>query len=291
VSPSQATKIPRSMRTDQPAGHYPETRAHHDQPMHLVDLSHAIEHEMTTYPGLPGPQITDHLTFAASRAHYAEGTEFSIGRISLVANTGPYLDRPAHRFPEGHDLTGLPLERCADLPLIVIDAPTQGPIGAAHIEQAAVQGAAVLLRTGWDARWRTERYGDPSHPHLTADGAEALVGSEAALVGIDSVNIDDTATGERPAHTILLAAGVPVVEHLTRLDQLATTGARFTAVPPRISGLATFPVRAFAAVPRTGRTPRFAHSRSAHSREGRERRGNMARVVKKAKAPREGDQP
>jgi arylformamidase len=221
----------------------------HAWDMRLVDLSHAIEHEMTTYPGLPGPQVSEHLTFEQSQSHYAEGTQFSIGRISMVANTGTYLDTPAHRFREGHDLAGLPLERCADLPLVVIDAPGEGPIEAVSVDEAGTTGAAVLLRTGWDAHWRTERYGDPAHPHLTADGAEALVESRAALVGIDSVNIDDTTTGERPAHTILLAAGIPVVEHLTRLDRLPRTGARFTAVPPRIGGLATFPVRAFATVP------------------------------------------
>jgi arylformamidase len=227
----------------------PEQESGHHQLMHLVDLSHTIEHDMTTYPGLPGPEISDHLSFEQSQGHYAEGTEFSIGRVSMVANTGTYLDTPAHRFREGHDLDGLPLERCADLPLVVIDAEEGGPIGAAPIQEAAIDGAAVLLRTGWDTHWRTERYGDPGHPHLTAEGAEALVVSKTALVGIDSVNIDDTTTGERPAHTILLAAGIPVVEHLTRLDQLPTRGARLTAVPPRIRGLATFPVRAFAAVP------------------------------------------
>jgi kynurenine formamidase len=215
--------------------------------MRLVDLSHVIEHEMVTYPGLPGPEIGEHLTFEASAAVYAAGTEFSIGRMTLVANTGTYLDTPAHRYRDGHDLSELPLERCADLPALVIDG--EGAIGPDAFAGLDVAGAAVLLRTGWDAHWRTERYGDKVHPHLTAAGASALVDAGAALVGIDSVNIDDTTTGERPAHSILLAARIPVVEHLTRLEELPSTGARFTAVPPALRGMATFPVRAFASIP------------------------------------------
>jgi kynurenine formamidase len=216
--------------------------------MRLVDLSHVIEHGMTTYPGLPAPVIDTHLSFEDSAGHYAPGTEFAIGRISMVANTGTYLDTPAHRYREGHDLAGLPLERCANLPLVVIDAGA-GAIGPDVLADRSVEGAAVLLRTGWDRHWGTERYGNPVHPHLTKAGAEQLVAAGVVLVGIDSVNIDDTTGGERPAHSVLLAAGIPVVEHLTRLDELPATGARFTAVPPAVRGMATFPVRAFAALP------------------------------------------
>lgn len=216
--------------------------------MRIVDLSHLIEHGMTTYPGLPGPEITDHLTFDASRGTYAAGTEFAIGRISLIANTGTYLDTPAHRFRDGHDLAGLALERCANLPAVVVDVGT-APTGPETFAGLEVRGCAVLLRSGWDARWGTAAYGDPEHPHLTGAGAQALADAGAALVGIDSVNIDGTRTGERPAHTVLLAAGIPVVEHLADLSELPGSGATFTAVPPRIRGLATFPVRAFAIVP------------------------------------------
>ncbi|NIK61966.1 cyclase family protein [Kribbella shirazensis] len=215
--------------------------------MRLIDLSHVIEDGMVTYPGLPGPRISMHLTFEASKSHYAQGTVFSIGRIDMVANTGTYLDTPAHRFPDGHDLSALPLERCADLPAVVVDAV--GTVTPDDLTGLELAGAAVLLRTGWDAHWGTERYGDSSHPHLTGEVAEALVEAGAMLVGIDSVNIDATTTGERPTHTCLLRAGIPVVEHLTHLDQLPATGARFTAVPPLLAGMATFPVRAFATVP------------------------------------------
>ncbi len=215
--------------------------------MPLVDLSHDIEHEMVTYPGLPGPHIGEYLSFDASRDHYAAGTEFAIGRIEMVANTGTYLDTPAHRYRDGYDLTGLSLESCADLPAVVVDA--DGPIGPSAFAGLVVGGCAVLLRTGWDRHWGSESYGDPAHPHLTEDGALALIDRDAVLVGIDSVNIDGTTTGERPAHSLLLAAGIPVVEHLTRLSELPLTGARFTAVPPKVRGLATFPVRAFASIP------------------------------------------
>jgi len=215
--------------------------------MRLIDLSHVIDHQMITYPGLPGPEIGEHMSFEASHDHYAAGTEFAIGRISMVANTGTYLDTPAHRFRDGHDLSALPLQRCADLPAVVID--NAGAIDADAFSDVALTGAAVLLRTGWDRHWGTERYGDPEHPHLTEAGAEVLVERRATLVGIDSVNIDDTTTGQRPAHTLLLAAGIPVVEHLTGLAELPDVGARFTAVPPAVRGLATFPVRAFATLP------------------------------------------
>lgn len=215
--------------------------------MRLVDLSHIIEHQMATYPGLPGPEIGEHLSFEASAAIYEAGTEFAIGQISMVANTGTYLDTPAHRFRAGHDLAGLALERCASLPAIVVDG--DGPFGPEAFDALTLEGRAVLLRSGWDRHWGTDRYGDPVHPHLTEAGAHSLVDARVMLVGIDSVNIDDTTTGRRPAHTVLLAAGIPVVEHLTRLSQLPATGAAFTAVPPAVRGLATFPVRAFAALP------------------------------------------
>lgn len=215
--------------------------------MPLVDLSHVIEDGMVTYPGLPGPRISDHLTFDASRSHYAEGTQFSISRIDMVANTGTYLDTPAHRFPDGHDLSALALERCAALPAVVVD--TGGTVAVHDLAGLELAGAAVLLRTGWDAHWGTERYGDSDHPHLTGEAAQALVEAGATLVGIDSVNIDETTTDERPAHTRLLRAGIPIVEHLTGLHRLPSAGARFTAVPPSITGMGTFPVRAFAMVP------------------------------------------
>ena len=218
--------------------------------MRLVELSHAVEHGMITYPGLPGPVIGEHMSFDDSVGRYDAGTEFTIGRISMVSNTGTYLDTPGHRFRGEHDLAGLALERCALLPAVVIDATSvQGGIGVADLPVEGLAGAAVLLRTGWDRHWRTEHYGDPSHPFLTAAGAAALVQADVVLVGIDSVNIDSTIGGDRPAHTQLLAAGIPIVEHLTGLEALPARGAVFAAVPAPIRDLFTFPVRAFAQLP------------------------------------------
>jgi arylformamidase len=217
--------------------------------MTLIDLSHVIEQGMIAYPGLPGPEIGEHLSFAASSAQYAAGTEFTIGTITMVSNTGTYLDTPGHRHRGRHDLAGLPLERCVDLPAAVVDATGGAAIGPEYLPDADLVGAAVLLRTGWDRHWRTARYGHTDHPYLTADGAQHLVERGAVLVGIDAVNIDDTAGGERPAHTILLRADVLIVEHLTGLDRLPAGGARFTAVPPAVAGMSTFPVRAYAVVP------------------------------------------
>lgn len=210
----------------------------------IVDLSHVIEHGMVTYPGLPEPTVEPWLTHETSRERYAAGTEFHMGRMTLLGNTGTYLDTPFHRFPDGHDLTGVPLEAVVDLPVVVVDAP--GPaLGPEVVADLDVAGAALLLRTGWSRHWRTPAYGAGGHPHLTAEGAAAVAAAAPALVGIDSLNIDGTATGERPAHTALLAAGIYVVEHLTALDTVDRPEGRFSAVPLRVAGLGTSPVRAF----------------------------------------------
>ena len=217
----------------------------------IVDLSHAIEHGTITYPGLPGPVISDHLSREASRQRYASGYEFQIGRIDMVSNTGTYLDTPFHRFPDGHDLSGLDPARVAAVPGIVVDggdAQEIGPDALATVEGLDVAGRAVLFRTGWDRHWGTDRYGEPDHPYLAAATAERLAEARAAVVGIDSVNIDGTRTGERPVHTALLAAGVPVVEHLTGLDRIAGRPFTFFAVPPAIRGMGSFPVRALAVI-------------------------------------------
>jgi kynurenine formamidase len=217
--------------------------------MRLIDVSHTVVEGMTTYPGLPGPAISDHLSRAASRSSYAPGTEFQIGRIDMVANTGTYLDTPAHRYEGGWDLAGLPLERVAQVPLLLL-AASELTIGAGLLRDLDVRDRAVLFHTGWDRYWGTAAYGAAEHPHLTADAAQALVEGGAAVVGIDSVNIDATSTGERPAHSILLAAGIPIVEHLCHLDDIPDgPGATFTAVPVKIQGMGTFPVRAFVATP------------------------------------------
>lgn len=213
----------------------------------FVDLSHTIEHGMVTYPGIPGPELSDHLTREASRGHYAPGTEFHMARISMVANTGTYLDAPFHRFEGGSDLAAVPLEAVAGLRLVVVDATDGAPaIGADAVPDGDLAGAAVVFRTGWDRHFGTDAYGAGGHPHLTAGAVEALVERRPALVGIDSVNIDDTATGERPAHTGLLGAGIYVLEHLTNLAALDDSAWELFAVPVKVVGMGTFPVRAFA---------------------------------------------
>jgi arylformamidase len=218
-------------------------------PRRLVDLSHDVEDGMVTYRGLPPPVIRDHWTREESRRHFAPGTEFHIGRIEMVANTGTYVDSPFHRYAGGRDLTGLPLESLADLPGVVVRVTGQAGRGidVAALARVDVRGKAVLLHTGWDAHWRTERYFD-GHPFLTAAGAEWLAGHGAALVGIDSLNIDDTSDLRRSAHSTLLGADIPIVEHLCGLERVPDAGFRFFAVPVKVLGLGTFPVRAFAVV-------------------------------------------
>ncbi|MQS10730.1 cyclase family protein [Streptomyces kaniharaensis] len=215
----------------------------------VIDLSHPIEHGMTTYPGLPGPLIGDHMSRADSRPRYTPGTEFQIGRIEMVANTGTYLDTPFHRYPDGADLSGLDLARLADVPGVLVDATGCGrAIGPELFGRHPVTGRAALVRTGWDRHWGTEKYGDPEHPFLTAEAVARLIAEGAALVGIDSVNIDDMADLDRPAHTGLLRAKIPIVEHLSGLERLPATGFRFHAAPPPVVGMGSFPVRAYAVV-------------------------------------------
>ncbi len=213
----------------------------------IVDLSHAIEEGMTTYPGLPGPHICDFWTREASAANYDDGSSFQIGRIDMVANTGTYLDAPFHRYAEGADLADLPLKSLAELAGVVVRRPFESGLAtdAEHFDGRDVRGKAVLIHTGWDRHWRTDRYG-VDHPFLTADAAQWLVAHGAALVGIDSNNIDDTRIRARPVHTRLLAADIPICEHMTGLDGLPDAGFRFSAVPPKVSGMGTFPVRAYA---------------------------------------------
>jgi arylformamidase len=214
--------------------------------MTFVDLSHTIEHGMTTYPGLPGPLICDFLSREASRGRFAPGVEFHIGRIDMVGNTGTYLDSPFHRYADGKDLSALPLASLAGLEAVVIRGPAAGrAIDRAAFAGRPVGGKAVLVRTGWDAHWRTPAYLE-GNPYLTADAAAYLVAEGAALVGIDSLNIDDIEDLERPVHSTLLAAEIPIVEHLCHLGQLPDAGFRFSAVPPKVAGFGTFPVRAFA---------------------------------------------
>lgn len=216
----------------------------------LLELSHVIRAGMITYPGLPAPRISPYLTREASRQSYAPGTEFAIDEITLVGNTGTYLDAPYHRYPDGADLSAIALDRTVDLPAVVVRVVDgrQPGIDVGAVAAHDVGGKAVLLHTGDDARFGTPAYATERH-FLTRAGAAWLIEHGAALVGVDGINIDDTADGERPAHTLLLGAGVPVVEHLTGLDQLPPTGARFTAVPLRIEGFGTIPVRAFARLP------------------------------------------
>lgn len=216
----------------------------------LIDLSHVIEAGMITYKGLPAPLICDHLSREASRSIYAEGTEFQIDRIELVGNTGTYLDTPYHRYADGHDLADLPLARVADCEGVVVRV--EGAAGRAIDWMAFaahdVRDKAVLVHTGWDRHWRTDRYFE-DHPHLTEEAAVYLRDRGARLVGIDSFNIDDVSGNARPVHSVLLAAGIPIVEHMTRLGELPATGFRFSAVPPKVRRMGTFPIRPWAILP------------------------------------------
>ena len=213
----------------------------------LIDLSHVIEEGMTTYKGFPGPHLCDFWTREASAANYDDGSTFQIGRIDMIANTGTYVDSPFHRYADGRDLSELPLESLADLDGLVVRRPFDREL-AVDVDAFAgldMRGKAVLVHSGWDRFWRTDAY-FTDHPFLTDGAARALIEGGAAFVGIDSYNIDDTRTRSRPVHTLLLGANIPIGEHLTGLDQLPDAGFRFSAVPPKVRGMGTFPVRAYA---------------------------------------------
>ncbi len=213
----------------------------------IVDLSHVIEHGMTTYKGLPPPHICDFWEREGTAANYDDGSTFQIGRIDMVANTGTYLDSPFHRYADGADLADLALPSLADLPGIVVRRPWENSLAveASHLEGRDVTGKAVLVHTGWDRHWRTDAYfGD--HPYLTAEAAEWLAEKGASLVGIDSCNIDNMHVRARPVHTRLLGANIPICEHMTGLGSLPDEDFRFSAVPPKVRGMGTFPVRAYA---------------------------------------------
>jgi arylformamidase len=216
----------------------------------IIDVSHTVEHGMTTYKGLPAPIISDHLSREESRKNYQPGTEFHIGKIEMVANTGTYLDSPFHRYPDGKDLADLDLNKLANVDGIVVRClnTRRREIDVAAFKNHEVRGRAVVVHTGWDSHWRTEQYSNGEHPYLTEAAAEYLVEHGALLVGIDSYNIDDTQTGSRPAHSVLLKNDVPIVEHLCRLAELPDTGFHFFAVPVKVRSFGTFPVRAFGIV-------------------------------------------
>ena len=213
----------------------------------LVDLSHNIVDGMTTYKGFPGPQICDFWKREDTAAFYDDGSSFQIGRIDMIANTGTYLDAPFHRYADGADLAGLGLEQLAGLPGIIVRQPWESGlmVDTARFEGLDIEGKAVLVHTGWDRHWGTDAYFD-DHPFLTAEAAQLLLNRGARLVGIDSHNIDDTRTKSRPVHSTLLEAGILICEHMTNLGALPDEGFTFTAAPPKIEGMGTFPVRAFA---------------------------------------------
>jgi kynurenine formamidase len=218
----------------------------------LIDVCHTVEHGMITYKGLPTPIITDHISRENSKDYYAPGTEFQIGRIEMVANTGTYIDSPFHRYADGTDLAGLDLYSLANLDGIVVRRveTEERAISSAALSGLNLEGKAVLFHTGWDRHWRTEEYWKGTHPFLTKDAAENLAQSGAVLVGIDSYNIDDTNDLSRPAHSILLRNEIPIVEHLCGLGDLPDKEFKFFAVPVKVKGFGTFPVRAFGIVPK-----------------------------------------
>ena len=215
----------------------------------FIDVSHTVEDGLITYKGLPAPIICDFISREASRAHYAPGTEFHIGKIEMVANTGTYIDAPFHRYAEGKDLAELPLPSIAGLDGVVVrvEVSRGKTVGEAAFRGRDVAGKAVLVHTGWSKHWKTDPYFE-DHPFLTEDAALHLRNAAAALVGIDSLNIDDTTDGRRPVHTLLLGHDIPVVEHLTNLDRLPDEGFRFFAVPVKVKALGSFPVRAFGVI-------------------------------------------
>jgi arylformamidase len=213
----------------------------------LIDLSHEIADGTVTYPGFPAPKITDFLSWEESHSHYAEGVEFQVGRVDLLAATGTYLDSPAHRHQGGADIADLEISILANVSGVII-RPTQREINSSAFNGLELAGKAVLVQTGWSGHWGSDSYQATDHPFLTADAADFLVESKVAIVAIDCVNIDDNSPaskGQRPVHTALLANGIPIVENLCNLEQITDAPFSFFAVPPKLRGMGSFTVRAF----------------------------------------------
>ena len=212
--------------------------------MEYIDLSHTVFDGLITYKGLPAPLICDYLSREKSKSFYAEGTSFQIGRIDMVSNTGTYIDCPFHRYEDGRDLSAIHLHEVASLPGIRVDA-NDIAIDEKLFQKIDVKGKAVLINTGWSKNWNTPAYFE-GHPFLTESAAIYLRDNGALLVGIDSHNIDDTRGNTRPVHSTLLKAEIFIVEHMTNLASLPEEGFLFSAVPPKVKGMGTFPVRAYA---------------------------------------------
>ena len=217
--------------------------------MKIIDLSHTIENGLITYKGLPAPIICDYLSREQSRNVYEQGTEFQIGKIEMVANTGTYIDCPFHRYEHGRDFAALPAQLFTDIEGIKISVPyqKQKAIDASYFTNVKLKNKAVLVHTGWSEHWRSDTYFE-NHPYLTDDAAIFLRDNGVRLVGIDSHNIDDTAKKSRPVHSTLLKQEIFIVEHLCNMDQIPSDGFSFTALPPKLKGMGTFPVRAIAKV-------------------------------------------
>lgn len=218
------------------------------QKVRHIDLSHTIEDGMITYKNFPAPIVCDWLSRVDSRARYDEGTEFQIGKIEMVANTGTYIDSPFHRYEDGIDISELNLDGLADVECVVVRIePDVLSVGPDCFNDLDFRGKAVLVNTSWDRHWRTDQYFE-NHPHLTQAAAQSLIDGGAIIVGIDSYNIDSISTGARPVHSLLLGRGIPIIEHMCNLAELPDEGARLTAAPVAVRGMGSFPVRAFATV-------------------------------------------
>ncbi len=214
----------------------------------LIDVSHSVEHGMITYKGLPAPIICDYLSREASQTHYQDGTSFQIGTVTMPSNTGTYVDVPFHRYEDGKDLSEFQLNRLANLDAVKIDiAESVKSIEIEHLENFDLKNKAVLLNTGWSKHWRTDGYFE-NHPFVSEAAANYLKKQAVIFVGIDSHNIDDTSANNRPCHSILLAEDIPICEHMTNLSELPESGFKFFAVPVKMKGMGTFPVRAFGLV-------------------------------------------
>ncbi|WP_189002847.1 cyclase family protein [Deinococcus roseus] len=225
----------------------PAVPSDHATSKRYIDLSHTIVEGMVTLKGFPAPIICDFISREMAKSLYAEGTTFQMDRLEMVGNTGTYLDSPFHRYENGRDLSELELSELADLPAVVVrvTGTTGRAISKGAFQATDVKGKAVLVHTGWAQHWGTDPYFE-GHPFLTEDAALYLKAQGAVLVGIDSLNIDDTSGGTRPVHSTLLGADILIVEHLRGLEQLPTSGFQFSAIPVKVKRMGTFPVRAFA---------------------------------------------
>ena len=211
-----------------------------------VDLSHAVVDGMPVYPGDPAVRITPATTIGAHG--------YNVLHLHLGSQSGTHVDAPYHFLDDGARIDELPLELFLG-PALVVDVRGKEPREAITWADLAPHAGhlgpdrRLVLHTGWDAYWGSERY--VAHPYLAGEAAERLVAAGVRTIGIDALSLDETVPGGEgaggfAAHAAVLGAGGVIVENLCNLAALTTATPVLSVLPLRLAGADGAPVRAVA---------------------------------------------